>query len=54
MLVVEAGGINYFGIWTANTSGTYITGGTVSGAAGSIPSGANVTFTNSVVCEVVG
>lgn len=37
----EAGGIPYFGIYN---SGTYIFGGTTSGLAGSIPSGATVSF----------
>lgn len=54
MLVVEAGGIPYFGIWTANSAGTYIIGGPTSGLSGSIPSGANVTFTNGLTITVAG
>jgi hypothetical protein len=54
MLVTESGGIPYFGIWTANTSGTYLAGGTTTGLSGSIPSGANVTFTSSVTLTVSG
>jgi hypothetical protein len=48
LLAIQASGIPYFGLWTAATSGTYLTGGATSGLTGSIPSGANVTFTSSV------
>ena len=48
LLSTQAGGIPYFGLWTASTSGTYLTGGATSGLSGSIPSGANVTFTSAV------
>ena len=54
MLVTEAGGIPYFGLWTANTSGTYLFGGPTSGLSGSIPSGANVTFTSAVTLTQAG
>ena len=54
MLVTESGGIPYFSIWTAATAGTYLTGGTTSGLSGSIPSGANVTFTNAITLTVAG
>ncbi len=54
MLVTESLGIGYFGIWTANSSGTYICGGTTSGLSGSIPSGASVVFTNGVTLSVQG
>jgi hypothetical protein len=55
MLVTEAGGIPFFGLWTANTGGTYICGGATSGLSGSIPSGASVQFaTGAVVCSVQG
>lgn len=54
MLTTEAGGIPYFGIWTAATSGTYLSGGVTSGLSGSIPSGANVTFTSAVTLTVSG
>lgn len=40
----EAGGIPYFGIFTAVTAGTYDAGGTTSGLSGSIPAGATVSF----------
>jgi hypothetical protein len=39
-----AGGIPYFGIYTAVTAGTYDAGGTTSGLSGSIPAGATVSF----------
>ena len=54
MLVTEAGGIPYFGIWTANTAGTWLFGGPTSGLSGSIPSGANVTFTSSLQLTQAG
>ena len=54
MLVLESGGIPYFGIWTAATAGTFITGGPTSGLSGSIPIGANVTFTSAVTLTVAG
>lgn len=54
MLVVEAGGIPYFGLWTANSGGTYLTGGATSGLSGSIPIGANVTFTSSITLTQAG
>jgi hypothetical protein len=54
MVTTTAGGIPYFGIWTANSSGTWIIGGTTTGLSGSIPSGANVTFTTPAVAFVVG
>lgn len=54
LLVTQSGGIPNFGIWTASTSGTYLGGGTTSGLSGSIPSGANVTFTSAVTLTVSG
>jgi hypothetical protein len=54
MLVVEAGGIPYFGLWTAATGGTFIFGSPTSGLSGSIPISANVTFTSSVVLTSSG
>lgn len=54
LLVTQAGGIPNYGLWTANTAGTYLTGGTTSGLSGSIPSGANVTFTSSLTLTVSG
>ena len=54
MLVVEAGGIPFFGIWTAATAGTFITGGATTGLSGSIPIGANVSFTSAVTLTVAG
>ncbi len=43
-LPVEAGGIGYFGIFTALTLGSYKWGGTVTGLSGSLPAGINVSF----------
>ena len=43
-LPAEAGGIGYFGIFSAATAGTYGGGGTVSGLSGSLPAGITVTF----------
>jgi hypothetical protein len=40
----EAGGIPYFGVFSAVTAGTYEFGGTTSGLSGSIPAGATVSF----------
>lgn len=54
LLASQAGGIPYFGLWTAATSGTFITGGPTSGLSGSIPSGANVVFTSAVTLTVAG
>ena len=41
---VEAGGVPYFGLFTAATSGTYLGGGTTSGLSGAISAGSTVTF----------
>ena len=41
---VEAGGIPYFGLFTASTSGTYLGGGTTTGLSGAISAGSTVTF----------
>jgi hypothetical protein len=54
LLVTQSGGIPNFGLWTAATAGTYLGGGTTSGLTGSIPSGANVTFTSAVTLTVSG
>ena len=56
LLAIQAGGIPYFGIWTADGTGaaTYITGGATSGLSGSIPSGANVTFTSAITLTQAG
>lgn len=54
LLAIQAGGIPYFGVWTASTAGTYLCGGTTSGLSGSIPSGANVTFTSSLTLTWAG
>jgi hypothetical protein len=54
LLAIQAGGIPFFGLWTAATAGTYLTGGSTSGLSGSIPSGANVTFTSAVTLTVAG
>jgi hypothetical protein len=54
LLLAQTGGIPYFGIWTAATSGTYIFGGPTSGLSGSIPNGATVLFTSSVTLTQAG
>lgn len=54
MLTTNAGGIPYFGLWSANTAGTYYAGGPTTGLSGSIPSGANVVFTSSVTLTIAG
>ena len=54
LLSIQAGGIPYFGIWTGTTAGTYLGGGTTSGLSGSIPSGANVTFTSAITLTQAG
>jgi len=41
---VEAGGVPYFGLFSAATSGTYLGGGTTSGLSGAISAGSTVTF----------
>ena len=43
-LPAEAGGIGYFGIFTAASGGSYKWGGTVTGLSGSLPAGINVSF----------
>lgn len=54
MLTLEASGIPYFGIWTANSAGTWLFGGPTSGLSGSIPIGANVTFTSAITLTQAG
>ena len=54
MLVTEASGILGWGLWSAATGGTFLTGGATSGLSGSIPSGSNVTFTNALTLTVSG
>jgi hypothetical protein len=46
--------IPYFGIWGASSAGTYYAGGPTSGLSGSIPAGANVTFTSAVTLTIAG
>jgi len=48
-LPAESGGIGYFGVWTASTSGTYLGGGTTTGLTGSLPSGISVNFATGTV-----
>ena len=48
LLATQAGGIPFYGLWTAATAGTFVAGGPTAGLGGSIPNGANVTFTNGV------
>ena len=45
--------VTYFGIWTASSGGTYITGGPTN-LSGTIPSGANVVFTNGITLTITG
>ena len=40
----ESGGVPYFGIWTASTSGTYLFGGLTTNVGTSFPAGATVSF----------
>jgi len=40
----EAGGVLYFGLFTASSGGTYLGGGTTSGLSGAISAGATVAF----------
>jgi hypothetical protein len=58
LLATFASGIPYFGIWTdlgtSGHAGTYICGGATSGLSGSIPSGANVIFTNGITLTQSG
>ena len=60
LLATFGSGINYFSIWTdtgaSGHAGTYITGGATSGSinGSSVPSGANVTFTNGLTVTVTG
>lgn len=58
LLATFGSGISYFGIWTdtgaSGHAGIYICGGLTSGLSGSLPSGANVVFTNGVVIAVQG
>ena len=56
LLAIQAGGIGYWSLWTADGSGasTYLFGGATSGLSGSIPSGANVTFTNAITLTQAG
>ena len=56
LLATQASGIPYFGLWTdtgaTSHTGTFLFGGPTSGLSGSIPSGANVTFTSSITLTV--
>ena len=52
-LPAESGGIGYFGIWSAATSGTYIGGGTTTGLTGSLPSGISVNFATGAVTVAI-
>lgn len=49
-----SGGIPYFGLWTAGSSGTYLFGGATSGLSSSLPNGAVITFTDSVTLTQAG
>ena len=56
LLATQAGGIPYYSLWTdtgaTSHAGTFLFGGPTSGLSGSIPNGANVTFTNGVTLTV--
>jgi hypothetical protein len=54
MLVAQTSGIPYFGIYSTNTTSTLLCGGPTTGLTGSIPIGANVTFTSSITLTVAG
>lgn len=45
----ESGGVPYFSVWTAATSGTYLGGGPATGALSSIPSGATLSVATGAV-----
>jgi len=46
---VEAGGVPYFGVWTAATSGTYLGGGSTTGLSSALTAGSTVAFTSGQV-----
>ena len=52
-LPAESGGIGYFGIWSAATSGTYIGGGATTGLTGSLPAGISVNFATGAVTVAI-
>jgi len=58
LLATQASGIPYFSLWTdtgaTSHAGTYLTGGATSGLSGSIPNGANVTFTSAITLTQAG
>ena len=54
LTATASSGLTYFGIWNAATGGTYLCGGTTSNLSGSIPSGANVTFTSAIILTQAG
>lgn len=54
LLAIQAGGLPFVGFWTANVGGTWLFGCPTSGLAGSIPSGANITFTSGVTLTQAG
>ena len=49
----STGAIGYFGLWSANTAGLYLCGGTITGL-GSVAAGATVTITSAVTLTVAG
>lgn len=48
-----SGGVPYLGIWTASSGGTFMGGGTVSGAPGPMSAGASLSFGIGVVTGAV-
>lgn len=45
----EAGGVPYFGIFSASSGGTYVCGGTTTGLSGAISAGSTITFATASV-----
>lgn len=54
MLVSEAGGIPFVGLWTASSGGTYLCGGATIGLTNSIAAGAVVTIPSGLQLVVGG
>ena len=54
LLATQAGGIPFFSLWTAATAGTVVNAGPTTGLSGSIPSGANVVFSNGISIAITG
>lgn len=48
-----SGGVPYFGLWTSLSGGTYLGGGTVTGAPGPMSAGASLSFGTGVITGAV-